>query len=275
MNAVRLRLRRPAGEGVRVDLRGVTPAALCPLSEDAVASFEIAQGNRPMALGELFDILVEVREAPAPTLTLEGDLRGFDRIGWRMSEGMLSLTGDAGDYLGCGMTGGELIVSGNARDFTAAEMSGGRVLVDGDCGDFAAASLPGSTDGMRGGSLVINGNAGARLADRMRRGTLVLFGNAGDYAASRMVAGTVAIAGACGRHLAYGMRRGTVLCLGAHPEASSTFAATHHDIRVYWSLLRRHLALAGGVFAQLPATAPERFVGDIAADGKGELLWFD
>ena len=275
MNALRLRLREPSGKGIRVDLRGVTPAALCPLSEDAVASFEIARGNRQLALGDLFDVLVDGRDAASPTLILEGDLRGIDRIGWRMAEGTLRLVGNAGDYLGCGMTGGELIVSGNAGDFTAAEMSGGQMLIDGDCGDFAAASLPGSIDGMRGGSLVIKGNAGARLADRMRRGTLVLFGNAGDYAASRMVAGTLAIAGACGEHLAYGMRRGTVLCLGEHREASSTFAATHHDFRVYWSLLRRHLALAGGVFAQLPATAPHRFVGDIAADGKGELLWFD
>jgi formylmethanofuran dehydrogenase subunit C len=154
-------------------------------------------------------------------------------------------------------------------------MAGGRIRIEGNCGDFAAASLPGSMDGMRGGSLTILGNVGERLADRMRRGTVLVCGNTGDYAASRMVAGTLALAGSCGAHLAYGMRRGTVLCLGDHPEPSSTFAATSHDIGVYWALLRRHLAQAGGAFADLPAAAPRRYVGDIAADGKGELLWFD
>ena len=121
----------------------------------------------------------------------------------------------------------------------------------------------------------MHGNAGDGFGDRMRRGTALVFGDTGDYAASRMVAGTLAIAGACGKYLAYGMRRGTVVCLGPRPKASSTFAPTGHDIRVYWTLLRRHLADGGGQFADLPAAAPNRFVGDLAADGKGELLWFD
>jgi formylmethanofuran dehydrogenase subunit C len=274
MNTLRLRLRAPAG-GIRVDLRRVTPAALCALEADAIGAFEVTQGNRRVTLGDLFDIVVERRDATVPTLVLEGDLRSVDRIGWRMGEGVLAVQGDVGDQAGCGMSGGDLSVSGSAGDFTGAEMSGGCLRVGAGCGDFAAASLPGSMDGMRGGLLVVRGSAGERLADRMRRGTALVFGDAGDYAASRMVAGTLAIAGACGGHLAYGMRRGTVLCLGAHPPASSTFAATGHDIRVYWALLRRHLADGGGVFADLPAAPPNRHVGDLAAGDKGELLWFD
>jgi len=274
VNALRLRLRIPPG-GIRVDLRGVTPATLCGLDERAAGALQIAHGNRLVELGDIFEIAVERRDAEAPTLMLEGDLRGVDRIGWRMAEGVLTVQGDVGDYAGCGMRGGDLLIAGSAGDFTAAEMAGGRLRVGGDCRDFAAASLPGSMDGMRGGRFVVHGNAGERFGDRMRRGTALVFGNTGDYAASRMVAGTLAIAGACGKYLAYGMRRGTVVCLGPRPKASSTFAPTGHDIRVYWTLLRRHLADGGGQFADLPAAAPNRFVGDLAADGKGELLWFD
>lgn len=278
MNALRLRLHRPPDprfQRLRVDLRGVTPAALCPLGHGDVARFGVTQGNHRLALGELFDIAIVARDRAAAELTLEGDLGRTDWIGWQMTEGLLRVEGDAGDYVACGMRGGELSVSGNAGDFAASELAGGHVTIGGNARDFVAASLPGSIDGMRGGALTILGNAGERLADRMRRGTVVVFGAAGAYTASRMVAGTLAIAGDCGEHLAYGMRRGTVLCLGRHPEAASTFGTTHHDIRVYWSLLRRHLAQAGGVFAQLPATVPRRFVGDMAADGKGELLWFE
>jgi formylmethanofuran dehydrogenase subunit C len=286
MNAVRLRLRQPVS-GVRVDLRRVSPAALCGLDVEAVRRFQVARGNRRLPLGDLFDIDLEGSGLAVPTLTLEGDLGSVDRIGSQMDQGVLKVQGDVGDYAACGMTGGVLDISGRAGVFTASEMAGGRVEVGGDCGEFAAASLPGSMDGMRGGQLLIRGCAGDRLADRMRRGTVLVFGDAGDYAASRMVAGTVAIGGACGRHLAYGMRRGTVLCLGAHPDAPSTFAATRHDIRVFWSLLRRHLAAvavadgaaedgaAASPFTGLPAEPPCRFVGDLAADGKGELLWFD
>ena len=274
MTALRLRLRASPG-GIRIDLRRVAPASLCALDERAAGAFEVTQGNRRVALGELFDIIVERRDAAVPTLVLEGDLRCVDRVGWRMTGGVLAVQGDVGDQAGCAMAGGELSISGSAGDYAGAEMSGGCLRVGADCGAFAAASLPGSMDGMRGGLLVVRGNAGERLGDRMRRGTVLVFGNAGAFAASRMVAGTLAIAGSCAGHLAYGMRRGTVLCLGSHPPAASTFAATGHDIRVYWSLLRRHLAAGGGVFAQLPPTPPNRFVGDLAADGKGELLWFD
>ena len=274
MNVLRLRLRQAAG-GIRVDLRRVTPAALCALDERSVAAFEVTRGNRPIRIGELFDVAIDRRDATVPTLVLEGDLRAFDHIGWRMAEGVLSVQGDVGDLAGCAMTGGDLSISGSAGDFAAAEMAGGCLRIGADCGDFAAASQPGSMDGMRGGLLVVRGNAGERLADRMRRGTVLVFGNVGDFAASRMVAGTLAIGGSCGEHLAYGMRRGTVVLAGAKPRASSTFAVTGHDIRVYWSLLRRHLADGGGVFGQLPLAPPQRFVGDLAADGKGELLWFD
>ena len=274
MNALRLRLRQTPG-GIRVDLGRATPAALCALDQRAVAAFEVTRGNRRITIGELFDVAVERREVAVPTLVLEGDLRSVDRIGWRMAEGVLSVQGDVGDLAGCGMTGGDLSISGSAGDFAAAEMAGGCLRIGADCGDFAAASLAGSMDGMRGGLFVVRGNAGERIGDRMRRGTVLVFGNVGDFAASRMVAGTLAIAGACGEHLAYGMRRGTVLLAGERARASSTFAATGHDIRVYWSLLRRHLADGGGIFARLPVAPPLRFVGDLAADGKGELLWFD
>lgn len=280
MKALRLRLRQAVSaqsgsDAVRVDLRAATPQALCTLGAQAAARASVTQGNQHLALGDLFDVVEEAGDVSVAQLTLEGDLRRIDRIGWQMAAGVLRVEGHAGDYAGCGMRGGELTVSGDAGDFTASELAGGRIEIGGDSGDFAAASLPGSIDGMRGGALTIRGSAGERLADHMRRGTVVVFGNAGDYAASRIVAGTLAIAGDCGAYLAYGMRRGTVLCLGRHPDAASTFGATHHDIRVYWSLLRRHLALAGGRFAQLPSAVPRRFVGDMAADGKGELLWFD
>ena len=55
-------------------------------------------------------------------------------------------------------------------------------------------------EGMTGGTLIIHGNAGARLGDRMRRGLVLVGGDAGDFAASRLVAGTIGIAGRVGAH---------------------------------------------------------------------------
>ena len=102
--------------------------------------------------------------------------------------------------------------------------------------------------------------------------TLVLHGDAGDFLASRMVAGTIAVAGRVGAHCGYGMRRGTLVFAGPPPAVPPTFVATHQDIVVFWTLLRRSLAYHGGRFAALPARAPYRLVGDLAVDGKGEWL---
>ena len=60
---------------------------------------------------------------------------------------------------------------------------------------------------------------------------------------------------------------------GPPPAVPSTFVATHQDIVVFWTLLRRSLAYHGGPFAALPPGAPRRLVGDLAAGGKGEWLF--
>src|SRR5690606_29807782 len=119
MNGLRLRLRGSDAPGVRVDMSGIVPAAFISRDADAAARVMVRQGNRQVALGDLFDITVESHDLPVPALTLQGNLRGFDRLGWQMKEGALRVEGDAGDYLGCGMVAGEITASGRAGDFTA------------------------------------------------------------------------------------------------------------------------------------------------------------
>lgn len=267
-------LRLKAQPDFRVDLGGVLPARLAAMTADEVARVEVRYGNERLALGELFDIaaLDGVAGESAPELRLDGDLSRFDAIGQDLDGGVLHIAGAVGDRLGLSMRGGEIRVQGSAGQLVGGEMTGGLIEVTGDVGDFAAGALPGSMDGMRGGTLIVRGKAGARCGDRMRRGTVVLHGDAGDFLAARMVAGTIAVAGRVGAHCGYGMRRGTLVFAGPLPAVPSTFVATHQDIVVFWTLLRRSLAYHGGRFAALPAHAPRRVVGDLAVDGKGEWL---
>src|SRR5471032_501871 len=125
---------------------------------------------------------------------------------------------------------------------------------------------------MVGGTLVVRGHAGARLADRMRRGTVVVHGSAGDFAASRMVAGTLAIGGACGAMPGWGMRRGSVVFAAGMPQVASTFVDVRSDADVFWQLLARDLVRFGPPFEDLPRRRATRFAGDLAVQGKGELL---
>ena len=295
-------LRLKAQPDFRVDFGGVLPARLGAMTADEVARVEVRHGNAMLALGELFDIatldgevgagaadainqsVVEASSGMHPAATtqghaeppselrLEGDLSRFDAIGQGLDGGVVRIDGAVGDRLGLSMRRGEIRVHGAAGQLAGCEMAGGLIDIAGDVGDFAAGALPGSMDGMRGGTLIVRGNAGARCGDRMRRGTVVLHGDAGDFLASRMVAGTIAVGGRVGAHCGYGMRRGTLVFAGPPPAVPPTFVATHQDIVVFWTLLRRSLAYHGGRFAALPARAPSRLVGDLAVDGKGEWL---
>jgi len=256
---------------LRVDLRGIVPAALAGLSLDQIERLPVFHGNDTLPLAELCHV-EGVNGNGAMTLVLQGDFSRCDRIGWQLAGGYIEVRGNAGDYVGAGMTAGEIRVSGNTGVLAACEMQGGLLDVAGNVGDFAAAALPGSMDGMRGGTLIVRGSAADRFGDRMRRGTALVFGDAGDFLGSRMVAGSIAVGGRIGAHCAWGMLRGSIVCAGAAPSIAPTFVPTGHDISVFWQLLARDLARLGEPFAALPARRIRRIAGDLAVGGKGELL---
>ena len=266
MSGLTLELKAPVP--LRLDLRGLTPAALAALSVAEVERLTVGCGNALVPLGEFFRVAARSDD----TLLLQGDLSCCDFVDWQMDGGTLLVEGAVGDYAGGGMRAGELRVKGDAGALVACEMTGGTLTVEGSVGDFAASTLPGSMDGMRGGTLVVRGNAGARFGDRMRRGTALIFGDAGDFLASRMVAGTIALAGRAGAHVGYGMRRGSVVFAGPAPGPSATFVPAVAGTPVFWQLLSRDLAPHGGAFASLSARGIDRHLGDIAAGGKGELI---
>ena len=269
MNAITLRVK--SAPGFRVDGSKLLPAVLAAASSAELARIVLQGAGETCALGDLFDIAQ--MQADTPALAIEGNVQWLDRIGAHMTEGTLTVHGDAGDYAGMMMSGGELRIHGDAGAFAACEMRAGRVSIHGNAGDFAAAALPGDMEGMTGGTLTIHGNAGARLADRMRRGTVLIGGDAGDFAASRLVAGTVCIGGKAGAHLGYGMRRGTLLLTNTPSRIPPTFTEGGHGFDVFWRLLTRMLMREIAPFSTLKGDVlPRRYAGDLAVDGRGELL---
>jgi formylmethanofuran dehydrogenase subunit C len=274
MTRARLALKQPPA--LRVDLRGVTPAALAELAPAQIERLTVTHGLQTVPLGEFFSVTRDSDSSPVAELVFEGDLSRFDRVGWQLAGGRIVVDGSVGDYAGACMSAGELLVKGHAGMLAACEMAGGSFTIEGDVGDHAASSLPGGMDGMRGGSLVVRGRAGERFADRMRRGTALVFGDVGDFLASRLVAGTIAVGGRCGAHVGYGMRRGSVVFAGDAPQVSPCFVPALGDTAVAWQLLARDIARVGGAlgnpFEGLAARTAVRHLGDLSTDGRGELI---
>ncbi|PMS30556.1 formylmethanofuran dehydrogenase subunit C [Paraburkholderia rhynchosiae] len=276
-------LRLKAAPGFRVDASALLPAPLAAMSVAEIERIVLPAGNDRCVVGDVFDVSrggdaaaasEEASQASSDAaLVIEDAAPWLDRVGARMTEGHLIVQGSTGDHSGFQMAGGVLRIDGDAGHFTACEMRGGRLTVAGDCGDFAAGALVGDMEGMTGGTLTIHGNAGARLADRMRRGLVLVGGDAGDFAASRLVAGTIGIAGQLGAHYAYGMRRGTLLLAQRPTYLPPTFTDGGRGFDVFWSLLVRSLAGEIAPFSQWrEASLPRRYAGDVAVDGRGEIL---
>lgn len=274
MTTITLRVKAPPG--FAIDGSPLKPATLASMPLATLEHLALRAGDETAAVSDLFDVSRTEAAADreqAPTLIIEGDARWLIRLGAGMDAGTLRMHGAVGDYAGAQMRGGLLAIDGDAGEFTACEMRGGRLTVSGNCGAFAASARAGEMEGMTGGTLAIGGNAGERLADRMRRGLVLVGGDCADYAASRLVAGTICVAGRIGAHYGYGMRRGTLLLNTAPATLPATFVDGGRGFDVFWSLFVRSLANEMAPFSRLSShRLPRRYAGDVAVDGRGEIL---
>lgn len=253
----------------RIDCSPLTPQHLAGKTTAEIAAIELASGRHKLCVDALFDIAGD----DASDIVIRNGNGKLDYIGQGLLEGRITVHGDVGSYLGFGMKKGSLQVHGNADAFAASGLAGGQILIDGNVGDFLASALPGDRKGMRGGLVIVKGNAGDRVGDQMRRGTLLIEGNVGRYCASRMLAGTIGVMGSAGEYLGYGMRRGTVM-LFESPALHCTLQDCGTHTLPFLSLMFKSFRALPSKFAGIDRNRVHRYAGDIANDGKGEILVF-
>ena len=249
----------------RLDLAGLTPAALAGLSETEAARLVVGTGRRGLTLGDCFAIHLD----GADELRIVGATDRLDRVGAGLAAGRIVVEGDVGQRLGAGMTGGTVTVSGSAGPFAGTGAKGGTIRIAGNADASAGGALHGAACGLDGATLVIGGLAGERLGDRMRAGLIVVKG-AGAHAGSRMIAGTI-VAEAVGDHPGYGMRRGTLVA-ARHGALLPTFVETGRQDLVVLKLLAKSLEAVAPEAAALLRAPQRRYSGDLATLGKGELF---
>jgi formylmethanofuran dehydrogenase subunit C len=152
-------------------------------------------------------------------------------------------------------------------------MKKGYLEINGNVGDFLGGALPGNKMGMKGGTILIKGNAGDRVGDHMRRGLILIEGNVGEYCGSRMTAGTVAVLGSTGRYLGYAMRRGTLL-LWNQPQLMASFNDCGAHTLGFLPLLFVSFKTLNSKFSEVSATfnRVQRYAGDMSEMGRGEVL---
>ena len=252
----------------RIDLSALIPSRLAGLAVRDIEALPINTTRNTLAIGDIF----RVRAGDPSSIRITGATSRFDNVGAELDGGEIRVEGDVGELAGRLMKGGKLSVSGNAGPWAGSGLRGGRVEIGGDAGDWLGGPLPGEMAGMRGGVLQVKGNAGKMAGDRLRRGTIVVGGGTGAYAGSRMVAGTLIVAGRVGAWPGYLMKRGT-LFLRREPEAvSPTFLDCGPGAEVFRHLFARELSKAGVDVGWIARARLQRFGGDTAVLGKGEIF---
>ncbi len=253
----------------RIDCSPLTPDFLARKSAADIAAVELQCGNKKLRVDSLFDVAGD----DSSDIVINNGSNKLDFIGSGMKSGSITVHGGAGSYLGFQMKKGNITVHGNADAFAASGMAGGTLHIHGNVGDFLASAIPGDRKGMKGGLVIVTGNAGDRVGDQMRRGIVLIEGNVGAYCASRMLAGTIGVMGSVGDYVGFGMRRGTLL-LFSTPKLHSTIQDCGSHTLPFLSLMFKSFKSFPSKFAAINKNRVQRYAGDLANDGKGEILVF-
>jgi formylmethanofuran dehydrogenase subunit C len=253
---------------VPLEAESLSPDVTAGLTHDALRALPVFLGKRQRRLDDFF----EVDGAASDELAIRGDLGKVKWIGRGMTRGRIAIAGNAGMHLGAYMKGGSIDVSGDVTDWLGAEMSGGVIRVRGNAGGQVGAAYRGSTAGMTDGTILIEGSAGLEVGMRMRRGMIVVGGQARDFAGLEMKGGTILLRRGAELRTGAWMSRGTIISLaplGLLPTFSYSSSYNPTFLRLY---ARRLSTLGFAIPCEEQEGAYQRYLGDAAVPGKGEIL---
>lgn len=253
-----------------LDMSPLIPDKLENLSIEKIKKLKLVYGKDSVNVDSLFN----VKGNDKSSIIINKSCDQLICVGKEMSIGKIAVKGDVGDFLGQLMKSGDITIDGNAGSWTGTGMSGGRINVKGNVSDYTGAGLPGDAFGMTNGLININGDAGDRVGDRMRRGIIIVQGKSGNYCGSRIHAGTIIVLDKVGEHSGEGMRRGTIILAKKPSHVSATFKSCGNLKMQFLRLLFTQLANIDDEFKFFSKYGPvaHRFSGDLARNGKGEIL---
>jgi formylmethanofuran dehydrogenase subunit C len=224
-----------------------------------IAAMSITEGKETITMGDAFDIK-EDKKVETPAITLNGDFSRVKRIGQGMKTGEIVINGDAGMHTGEKLSGGKIIVNGNVGGWSGSEMKKGLLEVHGDAGDYLASPYRGTSTGMKGGLITVDGNVGTDVATWMQGGTIKIKGSAGRFLGYHMSDGTIYVEKGCDIRAGACMTGGKIIINGTMELMMPTFTIDSVKPKVK-------------VDAEQTAQGPFYvFLGDMAEHGTGKIF---
>ena len=269
MSTLTFRLKKDLAHSI--NCAALTPENLAGKSIPDIASLMLSNGRSELRVDAVFEISGQPITHGLQSIHFKDSSCKLDYLGAHITSGSLDITGDVGAYLGFNLNGGTIHCHGNSSAFSACNMVKGLLMIDGNTGEFLGGGSAGQRKGMRGGTVLVKGNAGDRAGDQMRRGLILIEGNAGDYCGSRMIAGTIGVMGNVGMYAGFNMKHGTLLLL-KKPTVHATMQDCGMHTMPFLSLLYQSFSKLDSQFSRLHSQRVQRWVGDAACNGNGEIL---
>ncbi|MCX7185851.1 MAG: formylmethanofuran dehydrogenase subunit C [Methylophilales bacterium] len=269
MSTLTFRLKKDLAHSI--NCAALTPENLAGKSIPDIASLMLSNGRSELRVDAVFEISGQPITHGLQSIHFKDSSCKLDYLGAHITSGSLDITGDVGAYLGFNLNGGTIHCHGNSSAFAACNMVKGLLMIDGNTGEFLGGGSAGQRKGMRGGTVLVKGNAGDRAGDQMRRGLILIEGNAGDYCGSRMIAGTIGVMGNVGMYAGFNMKHGTLLLL-KKPTVHATMQDCGMHTMPFLSLLYQSFSKLDSQFSRLHSQRVQRWVGDAACNGNGEIL---
>jgi len=262
---------------IPVEAEVISPDVVTGKTLKEIEGFKVYVGNATYRLGEFFEVEGEVAETAADQMiVVDGSVQTVKYIGAKMTAGSILVKGCAGMHTGSQMSGGELVVEENTRDWAGAEMKGGLLRIGRDSRNLTGAAYRGSSEGMTGGCIVVDGDAGVEAGSFMRRGMIVVRGGVGPFAGVHMNGGEIFVFGRASRRLGAEAKGngGFIACLGEVESILPTYlydtTYTPAFMRLYLRQMRDELGIEESMnFIDAPF---RRYRGDLAVGGNAEIL---
>lgn len=147
----------------KLDCSRLTPNNLANLSLLEIKNLTLTGNTNPPIVSDFFEISGENPD----DVYFKNTTNQLHSIGYKISQGLITIEGDCGDFLGAKMQGGTIICKGNAGDRVGDQMRRGLILVNGNAGDYCGSRLVAGTIG-------VYGCIGHYTGFAMKRGTILL-----------------------------------------------------------------------------------------------------
>jgi formylmethanofuran dehydrogenase subunit C len=212
---------------IPVECDVITPDTFEGKSKEEISALKTFIGPEEHLLSDIFEISGDfTSQKEDMVIKIAGDAGNVKLIGFQMTAGKIIVEGDAGFHVGCEMKGGEILVKGDVKPWAGREMEGGTLHIFGNAGDHLGGCYRGRWEGMLGGTIIVEGDAGNNVGDGMVDGKIVVNGNVRAFCGIRLNGGVLYVGGNAIRAVGVEMKKGTIVVAGKIKNFAPGFIST-------------------------------------------------